>query len=590
VDEKRLLIAALLSVAVIVVWQLLFPPPEPPRRPAPTPSAAEARARAGDAGAPPAPPAPAPGAAGASAVPSAAPAAPREPVAATAEERVVLENDALRAELTNRGVQLVSLVLKDKRLADGTPLELVARRGDSPYPLALIAPGGAPHALNAALFAVEREERAGIASARFRFRGEAGAADKRVTLGPDGRIEVEVEVPGGLGAGGGVLLGPGLRVRTKEELGSRYNRRAAVFRAAGEVGHVDAADPEAPLRLPAGGLDWVGLEDTYFLTAVVAAEGLDEARIEPVTLRAVELGDATRFDGVPFATADALSSEEKARPRDLRLVLVPAGERLRVVSVWSAKQYDRLSAFGAGLEETVRWGWLGFLARPLLRALQWIHLHLAPNYGWAIVVLTTALKIVLLPLSIASFKSMRKMQKLNPKMQAIREKWRPKLRDKSGRYNPDAQRHMNEEVMGLYRREGVNPAGGCLPILVQLPIFLAFYQLLSTAVELWQSPWELWIRDLTAPDPYYALPIVMGLTQIVQQRMTPPPPDPMQKRMLQILPIVFTVFSLGFPSGLVLYWLTNNVLSIAQQGLYNRIQERAEEAAAPAERPKRKKP
>jgi YidC/Oxa1 family membrane protein insertase len=171
---------------------------------------------------------------------------------------------------------------------------------------------------------------------------------------------------------------------------------------------------------------------------------------------------------------------------------------------------------------------------------------------------------------------MRKMQKLAPKMQAIRERYRPKLRDKQGRFNAEAQRQMNEEIMGLYRAEGVNPAGGCLPILVQLPIFFAFYQLLSTAVELWRSPWELWIRDLTAPDPYWVLPIVMGVSQLVQTKMTPPPPDPVQRRLIQAMPIVFTVFSLGFPSGLVLYWLTNNILSIAQQGLYNRIRERAE--------------
>jgi YidC/Oxa1 family membrane protein insertase len=262
--------------------------------------------------------------------------------------------------------------------------------------------------------------------------------------------------------------------------------------------------------------------------------------------------------------------------------LVPAAAELAGTSYWGAKQYDRLASFPWGLERTVRWGWLGFLARPLLVSLQWIHAHLTPNYGWAIVLLTVALKIVLLPLSIASFKSMRKMQKLSPKMQAIRERYRPKLRDKQGRFNADMQRQMNEEIMALYRQEGVNPAGGCLPILVQLPIFFAFYQLLSTAVELWHSPWTLWVRDLTAPDPYYVLPLIMGATQVIQQRMTPPPPDPVQKRMLQAMPIVFTVFSLGFPSGLVLYWLTNNVLSIVQQAVYNRYQDRHEPAPAAA--------
>ncbi len=588
-DNRRLLLAALLSVAVLFVWQYLFPPPEPPRRPE-EPSAASADSPAPLAQNTPLAASSSPASVGAAAAVAAAPVTePREPIAATAEQKVVLENESIRLELTNRGAQLVSLELKDKRLADGSVLELVARRGDSPYPLALVAGDGAAHPLNGALFRVETEDRPGLSSARFVYRGPEGEAEKRVALAADGRVEIQLEVAGGLGKGGGLMLGPGLGVHSKDELGSALSRRAAVYRAAGEVNLVDSAKAEEATRLPAGGLDWIALEDTYFLTAVIAADGLSEARIEPVTLKAAASGDAKSFDGVPFVSEDALSSEERGRSRDLRLVFVPAAERMTLSAVWSAKQFDRLAALGVGLEETVRWGWLGFLARPLLRALQWIHGNLTGNYGWAIVLLTVALKLVLLPLSLASFKSMRKMQKLNPKMQAVRERWRPKLRDKNGRFNPDAQRQMNEEVMGLYRQEGVNPAGGCLPVLVQLPIFFAFYQLLSTAVELWQAPWQFWIRDLTGPDPYYVLPIVMGLTQIVQMRMTPPPPDPMQKRLMQFLPVVFTVFSLGFASGLVLYWLTNNVLSIAQQGLYNRIQERAEQGVLPETNKKKAK-
>jgi YidC/Oxa1 family membrane protein insertase len=589
-DNRRLLVAAILSVTVLFVWQILFPPPEPPQRPAEaveSPSAANNAAAstpsAGEAVAPPGAASPAvPPEAGAT-----SPAVPPTPIADTEERRVVLENDAVRAELSNRGAQLVSLRLKDKKLADGTLLELVGERSTSPYPLALVGEDGAPHPLDGALHRVETDERPAGQSAFFSYRGAEGAVEKRVTLAADGRLEIELKVAGGLGKGG-LVLGPGLRVRNLEELESKIVRRAAVYRLAGTVEVVDAHGVEEPTRLPAAGLDWIGLEDTYFLAAVVDAEGLAEARIEPVALEP-NSGGKSSFDAVPFVSADNLPQGLKGRPRDLRLVLTPAGETLELTTIWSAKQFDRLEGFGVGLEQTVRWGWLGFLARPLLRALQWIHAHLAPNYGWAIVLLTAALKIVLLPLSIASFKSMRKMQKLNPKMQAIREKWRPKLRDKNGRFVPDAQRQMNEEVMGLYRQEGVNPAGGCLPILVQLPIFFAFYQLLSTAVELWQAPWVLWVEDLTAHDPYYVLPIVMGLTQVIQQRMTPPPPDPMQKRLMQFLPIVFTVFSLGFASGLVLYWLTNNVLSIAQQAIYNRIQERHEGEAAVAAKPDKAK-
>lgn len=573
-----MLIAALLSMAVLFFWQVAFPPPEPPVRP-PSPPSAAAPEPSAVAASPSAPAA----AAEAVAAASAAAAAATEPIAATAEERVVLENDLLRAELSNRGAQLVSLALKNKPDLDGSPLELVQRRGETPYPFALVDGAGAPLTVSGALFAVERGD--GVEpEVSFRFRGEAGEVEKRFRLRGDGRLDFEIVARGPV-AGWGVLLGPGVRNTTEKEQGSQFLRRSAVWLAAGEVDSVGAGDADEPLRLPGPGLGWVGLEDTYFLAALVPEAGLAEARIEPVRL----VGTAEnggRVDARLVVPGVEASAEEKKLPLDLRVVLVSNGERLAGSSYWGAKQYDRLASFPWGLEQTVRWGWLGFLARPLLRSLQWIHATLTPNYGWAIVLLTVALKMVLLPLSLVGFKSMRKMQKLAPKMQAIRERYRPKLRDKQGRFNSDVQRQMNEEVMALYRTEGVNPAGGCLPILVQLPIFFAFYQLLSTAVELWRSPWALWIHDLTAPDPYWALPIVMGVTQLIQTKMTPPPPDPVQKRLIQAMPIVFTVFSLGFPSGLVLYWLTNNVLSIAQQGLYNKVRERAEarerEATEPA--------
>jgi len=218
----------------------------------------------------------------------------------------------------------------------------------------------------------------------------------------------------------------------------------------------------------------------------------------------------------------------------------------------------------------VHWGTLGFLSRPLLWGVQWIVQHVVANWGWAIVLATAALKLLLLPLTLTGMASMQKMQRLNPKIQAIRERYRPKLRDKQGRHSGESQRQMNEEVMALYKAEGVNPAGGCLPLLLQIPVFFAFYNLLSTAVELWHAPWLGWIRDLSAADPYYALPILMGATQVLQQRMTPQAADPIQRRMFQLFPVIFTVFSLGFPSGLVLYWLVNNVLTIVQQALYNR--------------------
>lgn len=573
-DNRRLFLAAILSMAVLFLWQVLFPPPEPAPRPVAVPSATEAFPA--PAGAAPSVPAPVPSGESVAAVaPAVAPAA--EPIAAQAEERVVLENEELRVELSNLGGQLVSLVVKGKTAESGEPLELVQRRPAEPYPFALVDARGASHALNSALFAIDRAAESGSTEVVFRYRGEAGFASKRYRLGAAGELEIEVETDV---SGLGLMVGPGLRERDIKELENRFLNRSAVWSVGGEVTVEAVGDLEETLRIPGPGLDWIGLEDTYFLAAMVPREGVVEARIEPLLLDATE--DVRSFAARTLPAADQLTAQDKKLPREARVVLVAGNGRIAASSYWGPKQYDRLVAFGRGLEGTVRWGWLGFLARPMLWALQWIHEHVVANYGWAIVVLTTLLKLLLLPLSLAAFKSMRKMQKLNPRMQAIREKWRGKLRDKQGRFNPDAQRQMNEEIMGLYRAEGVNPAGGCLPILVQLPIFFAFYQLLSTTVELWRSPWALWIADLTAPDPYYVLPIVMGLTQVIQQRMTPAPPDPIQRRMIQAMPIVFTLFSLGFPSGLVLYWLTNNVLSIVQQGIYNRYQDSHAAVQAPA--------
>jgi YidC/Oxa1 family membrane protein insertase len=568
-DNKRLLIAAVLSMGVLFLWQMIFPPPEA----TPPPPASAAAAAPAVAAANPASPAAVPPAETASAAgPAAAAAAALPPIEAPAEAREVLENDAVRAEFTNRGARLVSLRVKGINVEvgkAGTPpgdLELVAPRRESPLPFSLLAAGGEPLAANGMLFAPSRESTQAGERLTFRYRGSGGDVEKSFVLGADGRMEIAVSVAGQNHFS--LLLGPGLRARTAAELASRFELRRAVWSAAGKVETLDPGKVKEPLEIAGEGLDWVGLEDTYFLTAVVPLQPVAKVRFRPVLL--VPADEERTFDHRPVPAPPAeLAAADKDLARDFVLEIEARAGRIDATSYWGSKQLDHLTAMPYGLDKTVQLGMFGFLARPLLYSLQWIHANVVANYGWAIVLLTVALKIVLLPLSLSAFKSMRKMQKLNPKMQAVRERWKGKLRDKNGRFNPDAQRQMNEEIMGLYRSEGVNPAGGCFPMLIQLPVFFSFYSLLSSAVELWHSPWILWIHDLTASDPYYVLPIVMGLSQIVQQRMTPAPPDPVQKRLMQFLPIVFTIFSLGFASGLVLYWLTNNILTIAQQKLYN---------------------
>lgn len=556
-DNRRLFLAFLLSMIVIFGWYTLFPP----KKPVPAPDAARQEETArppGSALRQPAPASPA-----APAAPS--PDAPVESLEAAGEERVVLEGGAQRVVLTNRGAQLVTLEVSDSAAeAEGAPsLDLVRKRKQGPWPYGLTDANLASHPLNEALFTFERA--AGGRSVVFRYSGPAGRAEKTFRLNEQGLLEVDVQVAGA--EGWGLLVGPGIRNPTPDELKSQYERRTAVYLAGDEVERLDAPKAEETVEVSGRGLSWIGLEDTYFLSAVIPRAGLDRAVLRPVLLEPA--ADGGRF--VPMPPADNLSDEQEKMTRELALVLEPEADRLSLVSYWGSKQYERLANLPYGLERTVDFGFFGILARPLLAALHWIHDNIVANYGWAIILLTIVIKILLLPLTHKSMMSMRKMQELNPKMQRIRDKYRTKLRDKHGKPNLEVQQQMNQEMMGLYKEHGVNPAGGCLPILLQMPILFAFYRLLSAAAELRGAPWMLWIQDLSIHDPYYVLPIVMGATQFLQVRMAPPAGDPMQRRIFQLMPIFMTFLFLGVPSGLVLYWLTNNVLTIVQQGVYNRL-------------------
>lgn len=563
-DNRRLLVAFLLSLIVILVWYTIFPPPKPePQKPgAPQEAAQSTEPSPSPPGAPAAPPG-----TPAAPNPAAAPGAPGQPVQAAAEERIVLQDGRNRAVLTNRGAQLLSMEVPEKANPKSGTLDLVRARAGGPYPYSLTTGRGiAPHPLDGALFRTEKG--ADGRSVLFRYSGPLGVAEKRFRFNEKGLLDVEVRLPGR--SDWGVVLGPGIRNPTAEEMKSRFERRMGVYKVGEEVTLVDPVRSAGAVEVPGRALRWAGLEDTYFLSAQIPDGGVDRALFEPVLVQTGAGG--ARFTPVP--PKDEMTKEQKDLPRELFLVLRPAGDRLALTSYWGSKEYDQLKSLPYGLEGTVALGRFGFLARPLLAGLHWIHDHIVPNYGWAIILMTILIKLVLLPVTHRSTMSMRKMQELNPKVQSIRDRYRTKLRDKQGKPNLEMQRKMNEEVMGVYKEAGVNPAGGCFPLLLQMPILFAFYSLLSTAVDLRKAPWILWIRDLSVHDPYYVLPIVMGLTQFLQVRMGPQAGDPMQRRMFQLMPIFMTFLFLGFPSGLVLYWLTNNVLTILQLQVYNRLQKR----------------
>ena len=225
------------------------------------------------------------------------------------------------------------------------------------------------------------------------------------------------------------------------------------------------------------------------------------------------------------------------------------------------KLQDRLAEVAPGLELTVDYGLLTVIAKPIFWLLEKIH-ALVGNWGWSIILLTVLIKLAFYKLSETSYRSMAHMRKLAPRLQALKE-----------RYGDDRQK-LNQAMMDMYRTEKINPLGGCLPIVIQIPVFIALYWVLLESVEMRQAPFILWLTDLSAKDPYFVLPLIMGVTMFLQQKLNPAPVDPVQAKVMMALPFIFTVFFAFFPSGLVLYWVTNNVLSIAQQWVITRRVER----------------
>ena len=221
------------------------------------------------------------------------------------------------------------------------------------------------------------------------------------------------------------------------------------------------------------------------------------------------------------------------------------------------KLQEELAELAEGLDLTVDYGWLVFIAKPMYWVLDKIQ-SFVHNWGWTIIIFTILIKLAFFKLSETSYRSMANMRKMTPRIQALKD-----------RYGDDKQR-MQQAMMEMYKTEKINPLGGCLPMLVQMPFFIALYWVLLESVELRQAPWILWIDDLSIKDPYFVLPVIMGVSMFVQQKLNPPPPDPMQAKIMMALPLVFTAMFAFFPSGLVLYWVVNNLLSIAQQWVITR--------------------
>ena len=285
------------------------------------------------------------------------------------------------------------------------------------------------------------------------------------------------------------------------------------------------------------GVLWSGITDKYFLVAQMAEQG-------SIAVTEIKKNQAGFLESTVTSPALSVAPGQSATVA-YRLFVGP-------------KDIDILKAQGSSLEQSLDLGWFTMLAKPMLHSLKFFNGYVH-NYGYAIIIITVILKILFFPLTHKSYKSMKEMGNLQPKMAALKEKYKN---------DRDA---MNRAVMELYRDNKVNPLGGCLPMLVQIPVFFALYKALMFSIELRHAPFMLWVTDLSDKDPYYVTPIIMGVTMFIQQKLTPSNMDEMQQKIMLALPVVFTFMFLSFPSGLVLYWLVNNVLTIGQQMYINKL-------------------
>ncbi len=278
---------------------------------------------------------------------------------------------------------------------------------------------------------------------------------------------------------------------------------------------------------------WVAILQHYFLSAWLPAKGIEREYY-------------TKHIGSDLYTAGVLLENPFG-------TIKPGEEKTLAVPLYVGPQeQDSLNKLAKGLDLTVDYGWLTIIASPIYWVLAQIY-KLVGNWGFAIIILTILIKLAFFPLSAKSYRSMAQMRKLSPKLKQLKEK-----------YGDDRQRQ-HQAMMAIYKTEKINPLSGCLPVVVQIPVFIALYWVLLSTVEMREAPFILWIHDLSAPDPYYVLPIIMGITQFIQTRLNPTPPDPVQAKLMMIMPLAFTIFFVFFPAGLVLYWIASNTLSILQQ-------------------------
>ncbi|HDQ04215.1 MAG TPA: membrane protein insertase YidC [Deltaproteobacteria bacterium] len=432
---------------------------------------------------------------------------------------------------------------KDLQPKSGEPVELVSVKEGMPYPLAITFPDSSINIPEDSMFRADvgsLDLTGGNEEKRLVFSGIYDGVikvEKIYTFNPDNyAIELDVKMYNLTGAL--LIQTPRLNWHQYEDPAnsySRYDKQGPLVSVANSIKRQEVKKLDSDKMFGPNVL-WGGFETKYFVASFIPEN--------PSLTSSIMSRDSRNM-----VTVGIWGQKE----------IIPGGQSAVVgYSLYlGPKQYDLLKSLNVGLERAIDFGIFKWLAVPFLLFLKFLH-GFVPNYGLAIILLTILIKLVFWPLGNMSYKSMREMQKLQPKINELKQK-----------YKKD-QSKIGQETMALYRAHKVNPLSGCLPLLIQLPVFIGLFNALLYAIELRHSPFFFWIQDLSAKDPYYITPILMGISQFIQQKMTPTMGDPMMAKMMMFMPVVLTIFFLNFPSGLVIYWLFNNILSIGQQMYINK--------------------
>ena len=553
--EKRVLLAIVLSFIVLYGFQAMFPPPDlpaadpqqgPPQTPAPTPGAPSTPVEAPQPGTATAPPP--------SGTQPEVPAAPEPLIADTAEREIVVENASVRAVFSTRGGVIKSWQLKKYLNAAREPTELVPHdvTGESPKPFTFSVDDPAVSKVLASALYKPSATSLNVSDApqtlTFEYK-DAGGLEVRKRFDFHPQSPYVVHLSGTVRHGGqdltptihwGPAIGTGLDVNTRS-----YNAPPQpIYYTDGDEYRISAEDV-AEIANQQRTYGFAGVDDHYFLSAVVNPKGQINVNYRVVPMPARVPGEDPPPPYIGWS---------------VRFPSAPSGAQF----FFGPKDYDVLGAVDPDLRRSIHFGMFSLFVVPLLRALKWVNVYIG-NYGWSIIALTVLINLVMFPLRHKSVVSMRRMQEIQPEVKAIQDRYaKLKMTD-------PARQKMNTELMELYRTRGVNPASGCVPMLLTLPVLFAFYAMLSVAIELRGAPWVGWIKDLSVHDPLFILPVVMGATQFVQTKMTPTTADPMQQRVMLLMPLIFMFMFLWFPVGLVLYWTVSNIWAIGQQAVTNKI-------------------